>query len=174
MLRCLRGTGGTSRAAPRADLPPPRAHLAPARHFQTSAANQGRAPRQAPPRAGRARAAAVPSCDTGAPGSIPGGGSGHVCAGGRHHAWPGMYPSGLGTPPRPSLSTSPAGGAVDRSQLPAAVPSTGPASGHPKGLQHLQLGGEIPLDSLGTTVNVCHRRHPSSELDRGQRTTPGL
>lgn len=123
----LRGAGGNQRRAatcrsPAATCLP----VPPARHFHTSMANQGRARRQAPPRAGRAGEAALPSRAPGTAGSSPGGGSGH--------AWPGgdTVLLCLGTPsPRPSLATDPAGGAGDRSQLSATVSSTGGAVGHP-------------------------------------------
>lgn len=86
------------------------------------------------------------------------------------HSTPGFGDS----PPRPSLPTEPAGGAGDRSQLSATAPGTGGAAGHPKGVQHLQQGGEIPLGSLGPPVIAPGRGHPSSEPGTGQRMISGL
>jgi len=65
-----------------------------------------------------------------------------------------------------SLSTGPAGRTGD--------PGTRGAMGHPKGVLRLQQGGEIPLGSLGTTMNVPQSGHPSSEPDVGRQMTPGL
>lgn len=164
---------GTRGAAPRADLPPPRAGLPPARHFHTSGANRGRARRQATPRAGRAGEAAPPGRDPETRVRAPGEAGERACAlgggvdtRGRAGARLPVFrdtPSAPPCPPTPLVVL----GAT------AAAPGTGGAAGHPEGLQHLQQGGEIPLGSLGTTLNAPRSGHPSSEPDTGQRPTPG-
>lgn len=90
---------GTSGSATRADLPPPRVPLLPARHFHTSGANQGRARRQAPPRASRdGGEAALPSLILGSTVRAPG-----VAAGTRVH--PGTRVARRGHGPPPGLGT---------------------------------------------------------------------
>lgn len=123
---------GTSRAATRADLPPPRVPLPPARHFHTSGANQGRVRRQAPPRAARdGGRRPCPAVILGSRIRAPG-----VAAGTRVHLGTRVARRGHDPPPRiwgRSVSTGPAGGAGDCSRLLAAASGTGGSSGAPRG-----------------------------------------